>query len=186
MSENYGVQNTDRGTINIIGSAVGSQSHVTNVTGVHMSEWTLLKSVREHVAADPVEREYDIFLSHSTDDLHIARELCHALKELDVEVWLDEFNLGLGQNVLLAIDRGISHSRIGVVLVTPHVIAGRPWVEREFSALLNNKETVIPVLHKVTMAELQKYSPQLHLNKGLSTADHTVEKIAKLIVATLG
>ena len=151
-----------------------------------ISDLALLKSVREHVAADPVEREHDIFLSHATADLALARALHHALKELGADVWIDDFSLRLGQNIVRAIDRGIASSRIGVVLVTPTVIAGRPWVEKEFSALLNDKKTVIPILHEVTLAELQTYSPLLHLNKGLSTADYrSVGEIAELIVSTL-
>lgn len=86
---------------------------------------------------------------------------------------------------MLAIDRGIARSRIGVILVTPTVITGRPWVEKEFSALLDDKEKVIPILHEVTWTELRKYSRLLHLRNGLSTANRTVEEIAKLIVNAL-
>jgi TIR domain-containing protein len=106
-------------------------------------------------------------------------------KSFGADVWVDEFSLGLGQNIARAIDRGIACSRIGVVLVTPTVIAGRSWVEKEFSALLDGKETVIPILHEVTLEQLQEYSPLLHLQKGLSTAGHTVEEIARLIASTL-
>jgi hypothetical protein len=184
MPENSGVTNIGSGgTINIGDHNVfGYQPRVTHVT---MSEQALLRSVREHVAADPVEREHDIFLSHATADLHIARALHHALEELDADVWIDEFNLGLGRNIAQTIDRGIACSRIGVVLVTPTVIAGRRWVKKELSALLNGKEAVIPILHKVTLTQLLAYSPLLHDQKGLSTADHTIEEIAKLIVSTL-
>jgi hypothetical protein len=82
MPENKGVMNTGPGTINISRSAVGDQSRVMNFTGVTTSEHALLKSVREHVAADPIEREHDIFLSHATADLALARALHHALEEL--------------------------------------------------------------------------------------------------------
>jgi len=50
---------------------------------------------------------------------------------------------------------------MGVVLVTPTVITGRFWVEKEFSALRNSKETVIPVLYDVSWIELEAYSPLL-------------------------
>lgn len=53
------------------------------------------------------------------------------------------------------------------------------------SALLNGKETVIPVLHGVTWSELATYSPLLHLNKGLTTTDKTIGEIALLIAQTL-
>lgn len=186
MSENSGVMNTGSGgTINIGNRNVfGYKPRVTYIT-LTTSERALLESVREHVAADAVEREHDIFLSHATADLGQARILYHALKELGADVWVDEFSLRPGQNIVRAIDRGIKLARIGVVLVTPTVIAGRPWVENEFSALLNDKETVIPILHEVTWTQLRAYSPLLHLKKGLNTADRNFEEIAKLIVSVL-
>ncbi|MGH3978956.1 MAG: toll/interleukin-1 receptor domain-containing protein [Pseudonocardiaceae bacterium] len=183
MSENYGMLNIGHGGTNIVGGGLNTGYQPIRVT---TSERALLTSVREHVAADPVERAHDIFLSHASADLVIARFLRDELEKLGADVWVDEFSLGLGQNIVLAIDRGIARSRIGVVLVTPTVLAGRPWVEKEFSALLDSKEMVIPVLHKVTLMELRQYSPLLHLKKGLNTADHTVEEIAKLIVSALG
>lgn len=152
---------------------------------VSTSERTFLDSVAEYVAADPIEREHDVFLSHATVDLPVARQLHDELHALGADVWIDDFSIRLGQNIVRAIDRGIASARVGVVLVTPAVIAGRPWVEREFSALLNSKETVIPVLHNVTFAELARYSPLLHLNRGLTTADKTIEEIALLIGRTL-
>jgi membrane protein YdbS with pleckstrin-like domain len=69
-----------------------------------------LTSVQKDVAADPVEREHDIFLSHAAADLALALALNHALKELGADVWIDEFNLGLGQNIVRTIDRGIASS----------------------------------------------------------------------------
>jgi hypothetical protein len=145
----------------------------------------MLDSVGRHVAADSIARPYDVFLSHASADLGLARALHDELEVLGVEVWMDDFSIKLGQNIIRAIDSGIASARVGVVLVTRSVIAGRYWVEKEFSALLNSKETVIPVLHEVSWSELADYSPLLHLNKGLSTKDRTIEEIAELIAQTL-
>lgn len=92
---------------------------------VSVPERALLDSVREHVAVDLIERPHDIFLSHATADLPLARALHDELEALDAEVWMDDFSIKLGQNIIRAIDRGISLSHVGVVLVTPAVIAGR-------------------------------------------------------------
>lgn len=145
----------------------------------------LLRSVREQVAADPVQREHDVFLSHAGPDLATASELYTSLVELGAEVWMDDFSIKLGRNIIREIDLGIASSRVGVVLVTPAVIAGRYWVEQEFTALLNSKDQVIPVLHGVTWTELAAYSPLLTLKKGLNTEEHTIEEIAEMIVSTL-
>ncbi len=63
------------------------------------------------MAADPVGRAHDIFLSHATADLDLARGLHDALEELGAEVWMDDFSIKLGQNIVRTIDRGISLSR---------------------------------------------------------------------------
>ena len=149
------------------------------------SEAALLHAARLQVAADPVQREHDVFLSHASPDLATAQELHAALVEFGAEVWLDDFSIKLGRNIVREIDLGIASSRVGVVLVTPAVVAGRYWVEQEFSALLNSKDQVIPVLHNVEWGDLQKYSPLLGLKKGLSTADRTIIEIAEMIVSTL-
>jgi len=128
---------------------------------VSVHEDALLTSVRVYVADDPVEREHDVFLSHASLDADIARELHDELEALGADVWMDDFSIKLGQNFVRTIDRGIASARVGVVLVTPSVIAGRYWVEKEFSVLLNSKETVIPVLHEVSWSDLAAYSPDL-------------------------
>jgi len=152
---------------------------------VSMDEDALLTSVHRYVTDDPVEREHDVFLSHASRDADVARELHDELEALGADIWMDDFSIKLGQNFVRAIDRGIASARVGVVLVTPSVIAGRYWVEKEFSALLNSKETVIPVLHGVSWRDLASYSPLLHLNKGLTTENRTIEEIAALIAKTL-
>ena len=126
-------------------------------TRLSPSEWHLLEQVHEHVAADPLPREHDVFLSHASVDLPLARELYTALIKLDVDVWMDDFSIKLGKNIVREIDLGISRSQIGVVLVTEAVLAGRYWVEQEFSALLNCKEQVIPLLYGVSWERLASY-----------------------------
>lgn len=150
-----------------------------------MQERTFLDSVSAHVTADAVDRDHDVFVSHASADLALARDLASELQSLGADVWIDDFSIKLGENWVRAIDRGIASARVGVVLVTPAVIAGRTWVEKEFSALLNSKKTVIPVLHEVTFEQLANYSPLLHLNRGLATADRSIVEIALLIANTL-
>jgi len=162
-----------------------AQSSLTTTYRVSPSDQALLRSVREQVAADPVQRQHDVFLSHAGSDLATARELYVSLVELGAEVWMDDFSIELGQNIIREIDQGIASSQVGVVLVTPAVLAGRYWVEQEFTALLNSLEKVIPVLHEVTWTELAGYSPLLTVKKGISTEEHTIEGIAEMIFSTL-
>lgn len=149
------------------------------------SEWHFLEQVHEHVAADPMPREHDVFLSHAGVDLALARELYAALIQLDVDVWMDDFSIKLGKNIVREIDLGISRSRVGIVLVTEAVLAGRYWVEQEFSALLNSKDRVIPLLYGVNWEQLSSYSPLLTTKKGLRWEGQSVDEMAELVASVL-
>ena len=152
MSDNSGVMNTGSGgTINIGNRNVfGYQPHVTHVT-LTTSENALLEALCASMWPPiRLSGSTHIFLSHASVDREPAQILLHALEKFGVDVGVDDFSLRYGRSFVRAIDRGIALSRIGVILVTPTVIAGRPWVEKEFSALLADKETVIPILHGVT------------------------------------
>jgi len=45
-------------------------------------------------------REHDVFLSHASVDLPLARELYAALIQLNVDVWMDDFSIKLGKNIV--------------------------------------------------------------------------------------
>jgi hypothetical protein len=130
-----------------------------------VSEQRFLQSVRGHVASDPLNRPHDVFLSHATADLGLARDLQDELETLGAEVWMDDFQAG-------------PELRSGHRLRRRLIPGGRrpsdpgrpcwPLLGREgVLALLNSKDTVIPVLHEVTWAELAAYSPLLHLTRVL-------------------
>ena len=155
MTENYGMMNIGPdGTIIVGGDFyTGYQPTVIHVT---TSEHDLLKSVRQHVAADPVKREYDIFLSHATDDPY-ARTLCHALEVLGVNVWFDESSLGPGR-ILCGPSTVASHTPASVSSKNTNRYCRSAVGRKRVLGLLDDKEKVIPILHEVTWTELQKYS----------------------------
>lgn len=62
----------------------------------------------------------DVFLCHAWDDRkEAARELYDLLNSKGVTVWFSEKDVPLGSTLLREIDKGLSKSRIGIVLVTP-------------------------------------------------------------------
>lgn len=60
----------------------------------------------------------------------------------------------------------------------------RFWTERELGALLH-KETLIPVLHGVTIEEVAEYSGILPDLAGFETSRDSIEVIAQKIVAAV-
>ena len=78
--------------------------------------------LKKETASKPDIRE--CFLYHAWDDRRVAaKELHDLLAAAGVKVWLTEKDLGLGLPIMRAIDKGLATSKIGLVLVTPALLA---------------------------------------------------------------
>ncbi len=150
-------------------------------------------TVDEQALADRVQgtvparddREWDVFLSYARiDGEEAGGVLRDNLDALGVRVWFDEIAISPGKSQSLQMDRGLPKARAGVVLLTPAYVAGRFWTERELGALLH-KDTLIPVLHGVTFAEVAEYSGILPDLAGFETARDAIETIAQKIAAAV-
>lgn len=107
----------------------------------------------------------DVFISHASPDKDgFVRPLAEALRKLGVAVWYDEFSLELGDSISEQIDRGIAHSRFGIVVVSPAFIS-RNWTKHELRSLVSREVDqdirIIPVWHGVTKKEVSDFSPSL-------------------------
>lgn len=72
-----------------------------------------------HADDDLIPKEWDVFISHSHEDKdEIVRPLAHALQELGLQVWFDEFELRIGDSLRRKIDQGIARSAFGVVVLS--------------------------------------------------------------------
>jgi TIR domain len=73
---------------------------------------------------------YDVFVSHASEDKNkVARPLAACLESLGLRVWFDECQLALGDSLRRNIDRGLSESRFGVVILSPAFFA-KEWPSR--------------------------------------------------------
>lgn len=98
-------------------------------------------------------------------------------------MWFSEKAVLLGSNLLREIDKGLSKSRAGLVLVTKSFIKrikNEGIADKELSALLA-RDLLVPIVHGVTYNDLREESPLLASRSGLDTADDTMEKIATKI-----
>lgn len=79
-----------------------------------------------------------------------------------------------------AIDRGLAHSRIGVVLVTPALLRrlkSEGVADKELAVLLS-RELLVPIVHNTSFEELYEVSPLLASRGGLNTAEEPLADIA--------
>nr|WP_236249303.1 toll/interleukin-1 receptor domain-containing protein [Pseudomonas cichorii] len=144
------------------------------------------QTVETRAAAQPDLR--DVFLCHAWDDRQgAAKELHELLVAAGVKVWFSEKDLGLGVPMMRAIDKGLANSRIGIVLVTPALLARLPKesvADKELSTLLAGNQ-LVPIVHNTTYDALRNVSPLLASRSGLDTAEDSMsviaEKIAELV-----
>ncbi|WP_344177703.1 toll/interleukin-1 receptor domain-containing protein [Kribbella lupini] len=146
-------------------------------------EQALVDRVHDAIPVDV--REYDVFLSYARiDGSSVATELCTRLQEMGLSVWFDELAIRPGKSQALQMDQGLRKARAGIVLLTAAYLTGRFWTERELGALLH-KETLIPVLHDVTFADVKEYSGILPDLAGFTTDRDTVADIAAKIAGAV-
>lgn len=126
----------------------------------------------------------DCFLCHAWDDRQgAAKELYDLLEAAGVKVWFSEKDLGLGVPMMRAIDKGLAASKIGLVLVTPALLARLPKegvADKELSALLQGNR-LVPIVHGTTYIALRDVSPMLASRSGLDTSEDTMTVIATKI-----
>ena len=150
-------------------------------------EQKFLDQVKREVDAD-VERDRDAFLCHAWADRNgAATELYKSLQVLDVDVWFSEKEVQLGRSLARQLDAGLRVSKIGVVLVTPAMLAALRaggFADQELGALLAGGRA-IPVVHETTYEQLRMESPLLASRAGLSTENSSLADVATKIAESV-
>ncbi len=62
---------------------------------------------------------YDVFISHSSKDKPVVRELANRLQQAGLRVWLDEWEIQPGDMIGLKISQGLERSRT-LLMVMSH------------------------------------------------------------------
>jgi hypothetical protein len=133
---------------------------------------------------------YDLFISHASEDKEtVAKPLACELRRRGYRVWLDRFELKLGDSLSRTIDRGLAESKYGAVILSKYFFA-KKWPERELSGLVSREmssgeKVILPIWHEVTHDEVVKYSPPLADRLSASTG-LGLSNVADQIAAVLG
>lgn len=134
-------------------------------------------------------KKHDVFISHASPDKDsFVRPFAEALRRLGVNVWYDEFSIGLGDSIAEAIEKGIAQSAFGIVVISPRFI-DRKWTRHEYRALLNlnveEDRKILPIWLGVTRAEVAAFSPSLADKLAIDTqhvdADEAAIQVLRLV-----
>jgi TIR domain len=74
--------------------------------------------------------EYDVFISHSSKDKPVVRQLAERLRGDGLRVWLDEWIIQPGDSIPLAIENGLEQSRTLILCMSANSFASE-WVTLE-------------------------------------------------------
>ena len=130
--------------------------------------------------------QYDVFICHASEDKEdFVRPLAMRLNQQHLDVWFDEFSLNIGDSLTQKIDEGLSKSRYGIVVLSPNFFK-KPWAKRELNGLtlremIEKKDLILPIWHRVNVQDVAQYSPSLADKKAASTSEGLNVLIRKLI-----
>lgn len=124
----------------------------------------------------------DVFISHASEDkAAVARPLADALIRAGVSVWLDDYELRIGDSLRRKIDNGLAQSRFAIVVMS-HSFFAKRWPQYELDGIVSRSvsgaQRMLPIWHEITEAEIMAEAPWLVDKIARSTAQYTIEQIA--------
>jgi hypothetical protein len=83
----------------------------------------------------PKDSKAHVFLSHSSKDKPFVRKLTEALKGHNLNVWLDEKELQVGDSIVGGVSQGLESADYLVVVLSKASVGSR-WLQAELNAAL--------------------------------------------------
>lgn len=79
-----------------------------------------------------------VFLSYSSKDKDLARKIAYDLRNNDIDVWFDEWEIRVGESITQKISQGLENSDFVAVLLTINSI-NSGWVEKEWQSKIGQE-----------------------------------------------
>lgn len=153
-----------------------------------MQEKTHWIDLNEDIDMKNSKTNYDVFISYASEDkTSIALPLAKCLKNYGIKVWIDEFELTMGDSLRQRIDKGLLESRFGLVILSP-MFFKKEWPKKELNGLIAREDgkakVILPVWHNLGAKEIKKYSPILADRVAVST-NCGIEDVAKQVLQVI-
>src|SRR5215216_7568831 len=98
--------------------------------------------------------KYLVFISHSSKDTWVARQIERAIVESAAVTFLDYGNIPVGANFEDQIRDALWEADEFLVLLTPWAVADHPYIWSEAGLAWGRKIPIIGILHGFAVAEL--------------------------------
>jgi hypothetical protein len=131
-------------------------------------------------------RNPDIFICHDSRDKDLAEKLYFDLSSRRLKVWLDKFEMKVGDSLTQKIQEGISKATYGIVILSKHFLSNKTWVEFELKSILTkeivgSKKVILPIWHDILVADLKDANLYYLLDKFALRSDIGVEGLGTQI-----
>ncbi len=128
----------------------------------------------------------DLFISHASENKDdFVRPLANLLEQYGVDVWYDEFELKIGSSISRSIDKGISNSRYGLIVLSKEFF-NKNWTEYELRSFnsfeIENNDVLLPIWHSVTVNEVREFSPYMADKFALNSSNDSIEELTLKII----
>jgi len=128
-------------------------------------------------------RQPHLFLSHSSKDKDFVIKLANDLAVCEVDVWLDEWEIGPGDSIYKAISEGIEFSRY-IALVVSKPFLESTWVSEEVESAFakqmeQRRKVILPIkIEDIEMPSLLKGKQYISF---IEDYYHSLTKLAAII-----
>lgn len=138
--------------------------------------------------AEGVAYEWDVFVCHATEDKEAFVDgLVRALKAADVKVWYDTMELRVGDSLRRSIEKGLSRSHYGIVVLSPRFFE-KDWPQRELNGMaaleVGGRKVILPIWHQLGVEDVRRRSPMLADRVAVSSErgiEAAVDEILKVL-----
>ena len=133
---------------------------------------------------------YDVFISHANADKALyVDDLKNSLDKLNIRIFYDKDTLEWGDNWKNKILEGVEKAEFAIIVISENFF-GREWTEKELTDFLsrqnrNGQKIILPILHNVTVAQLQEKYPAVADIQALDSSNYTCDQIALKFAAQL-
>lgn len=132
--------------------------------------------------------DYDLFISHASEDKDFVRPLVEQLERLGLNVWYDETALKIGDSLSSSIDKGLASAKYGVIILSANFF-NKNWPKYELSGLkarqINGEQVILPIWHNVTLREILSFSPPLADMLAFDSGKLSLEEMAETLFQTV-
>ena len=134
------------------------------------------------------DKQYDVFISHASEDKDFVDPLANKLRDAGLRVWYDSFELRIGDSLNESINKGLSQSRFGVIVLSPSFFE-KHWTRYEMNGLVarqvSGQRVILPIWHRITREEILKDAPPLADTVALNSSTQSVDEIVAGIVGAV-